>query len=85
MNHVDDYDSDTEYFSQADLVRRGWTLLAITTFLGDPDGQQENPIHPRGAPMRLFKATRVFAVERSPEFMAWSDKRKPRRKGAGAV
>lgn len=74
--------TDHPFFTQSDLKDRGWTLSAITKFLGDPDKIKPNPMYRSAAPMKLWDKTRVEAVERSAEFMDWKVGSKARRQKA---
>lgn len=57
-------DAQPERWTQATLKRRGWTVSLIRRFLDPPDALAPNP-HYRsaGAPMKLYNAERVCALE----------------------
>lgn len=74
--------ADQPYFTQSDLKDRGWTLSAITKFLGDPDKTKPNPMYRSAAPMKLWDKARVEVVERSAEFTDWKEGSKARRQKA---
>lgn len=73
---------DQPYFAQTELKDRGWTLSAITKFLGDPDRTKPNPMYRSAAPMKLWDKTRVEAVESTDEFRSWKEGSKDRRRKA---
>lgn len=48
-----------------------WTDKLIKQYLGEPDEFAPNPRYTKaGAPMRLYRTTRIAAVEATPEFQA---------------
>ena len=74
--------TDQPCFTQTELKDRGWTLSAITKFLGDPDRTKPNPMYRSAAPMKLWDKTRVEAVESTDEFRSWKEGSKSRRRKA---
>jgi hypothetical protein len=66
------------------LRARGWTDAAIRRFLGTPDAIARNPVFRSAAPMKLYDAERVAAVESSPEWQAWRAESEVRRVAAAA-
>jgi hypothetical protein len=50
-------------FTMRQLKQRGWTAALIKKFLDPPDATRPNPHYKSAAPMRLYMATRVEAVE----------------------
>lgn len=56
------------YFTQADLLRRGWNRTLITELLGAPDLTKPNPYYRSGAPVRFFHRARVVELEAGERF-----------------
>lgn len=52
------------------LKERGWTAAMIRDLLGDPDELRPNPRYRSAAPMRLWSADRVAAIESGADFTA---------------
>ncbi|MEB4210983.1 hypothetical protein [Mycobacterium sp. 94-17] len=50
------------------LKERGWTQAMVRDLLGDPDQLRPNPRYRSAAPMRLYSADRVTAVEAGEDF-----------------
>jgi hypothetical protein len=57
------------FFSQKDLLARGWPKRLIKRLLGDPDFKRENPHFPGTAPMLCWRQDRVLATEDTPAFL----------------
>jgi hypothetical protein len=53
----------------AALRERGWTPSLILRLLGEPDELRRNPYYRKAAPMRLYAADRVEAIEQTPVFL----------------
>jgi hypothetical protein len=60
--------ADRKLIGSKDLRRRGWTQHLVRRFAGLPDDLQINPHYPGGAPMKLYRAGRVAAIESTEEF-----------------
>jgi len=58
----------TPFFSQKDLLKRGWSKRVIAQLLRDPDWRSENPHFAGAAPMLCWRQDRVLAAEDSPAF-----------------
>jgi hypothetical protein len=56
------------FFSQKDLLKRGWSKALIARLLGDPDWKQENPHYPGTAKMLCWRQDRVLAAEEEAAF-----------------
>jgi len=67
------------------LKLRGWTDTLIKNFLGDPDRTAENRHYKSGPPVRLYKLSRVEAVESSDEFKQAHGKAQERSRRQKAV
>jgi hypothetical protein len=54
----------SEYFTVAQLKKRGWTNLLIVKYLGEPDELRQNP-HRKGTshPMKLYRRSRVINAQ----------------------
>ena len=64
------------YFSQSDLLKRGWSKPLIDQILGGPDWKSPNPHCAGGAPMLCWLQTRVRTAEDGPAFQAFCRKTK---------
>lgn len=64
-------DISADLLSRPELLERGWTDAAIRRFLGEPDARRTNPRYRSAAPMRLYRAERVRAVEETAAFASW--------------
>ena len=69
-----------EYYTQKQVMSRGWTKKVIIEFLGEPDKTAPNPEHKHGAPLRLFSISRVESVERQADFQSTIDDVNERRR-----
>lgn len=67
----------SDLISKAQVIRRGWTPLAISKFLGDPDQTKRNSRN-RKAPIQLFYEDRVAATENTAAWLDWKSKSKAR-------
>ena len=56
------------FFSQKDLLERGWRKQLIAELLGEPDWKSPNPHYPNTAPMLCWRQARVLAAEATPAF-----------------
>lgn len=56
------------------IKERGWTETMVRKFLGDPDGQKENPFYRKAAPMKVYLEERVIAAEQTLDFIAAQQK-----------
>jgi hypothetical protein len=62
------FDLTTPYFSQSDLLKRGWSKRLIAQMLGKRDWESPNPHYPGAAPMKCWRQDRVIAAEDTPAF-----------------
>jgi hypothetical protein len=62
------FDLTTPYFSQSDLLKRGWTKPLMPQLLGNPDWTSANPHGAGFAPMKCWRQDRVIAAEETPAF-----------------
>lgn len=70
--------ADSKLIGSKDLRRRGWTQHLVRRFAGLPDDLQINPHYPGGAPMKLYRAVRVAAIEtKRNATAAWAAKDLP--------
>ncbi|TXS16086.1 hypothetical protein EAO71_34325 [Streptomyces sp. ms191] len=58
----------TAYVTLDGLRERGWTDAMVRDLLGEADVQGRDPRRWSLAPVRLYRVSRVEAVERTPEF-----------------
>jgi hypothetical protein len=72
----------SEYFSLAGLIERGWTRTPIERFLPKPDAAKPNPIFRRAAPLRLYRRERVEVIEATEEFQTALKRAEVRRRAA---
>jgi hypothetical protein len=56
------------FFSQKDLLERGWRNRLIAELLGEPDWKSPNPHYPNTPPMLCWRQARVLAAEATPAF-----------------
>lgn len=63
-----EFSSDEEFYSAAELRRRGWTEAMIKQLLDRHDKTAPNPHHPRGASMKLYAIARVKEAESTDEY-----------------
>jgi hypothetical protein len=68
MSEETAFDLRTPYFSQSDLLKRGWSKRLIAQILGEPDWTSPNPHGAGFAPMRCWRQDRVIAAEETPAF-----------------
>jgi hypothetical protein len=61
-------------FTVRQLKQRGWTETQIKKFLGPPDASRPNPYYTSAAPMRLYAATRVEAMEACEDWRLAADR-----------
>jgi|SRR5580704_2033549 hypothetical protein len=61
-------DLTTPFFSQKDLLGRGWSKSLIARLLGKPDWTSRNPHGPGFAAMRCWREDRVVEIEATPAF-----------------
>ncbi|MEU8520091.1 hypothetical protein [Streptomyces sp. NBC_01216] len=59
----------TTYVTLGGLRERGWSDAMVRDLLGQADVQGRDPRRWSPAPVRLYRVSRVEAVERTPEFM----------------
>ena len=72
-----------EYFTKADLRKRGWAEALIEKFLPQPDKKETNPYNKNYSEMCLYSVKRVKSIEWSEAFReALKNRRKPGRKRA---
>jgi len=57
-----------EWWAASDLRRRGWTGSLVRRFAPTPSAAAPNPHCSYGAPMRLYQAAEIQAIEQSPAF-----------------
>lgn len=62
--------AEPEMLTKTALKARGWTDAIIRDFAGSPDAERPNPQYRAAAPMLLWDAARIDAIESSPEFVA---------------
>ena len=65
-----------------ELKKRGWTDTLVRINLGEADGSKPNPYYRSAAPMRLYRLSRVEAVENSDEWVTILERSKQRKAGA---
>lgn len=53
----------TQFWTQRDILARGWTKGLLDKWLGDPDELRPNPHQPDNAPMKLYDCERVVGCE----------------------
>lgn len=75
-------ENDSEYCSKSTLKLSGWTEVMIDRFLSTPDKEVPNPYYKSAAPMKLYKLSRVEAIESSQEFIDFKEKGKPRQEAS---
>ena len=72
-------------FTMRQLKQRGWTAALIKKFLDPPDATRPNPHYKSAAPMRLYAATRVEAVESCEDWRLAADRSRARSEAGKAV
>jgi hypothetical protein len=72
-------------FSMRQLKQRGWTEALVEKFLGPPDATRPNPHYKSAAPMRLYAATRVEAMESCEDWRLAAERSRVRSKAGKAV
>lgn len=60
----------SDLLAKSDLKKRGWTDSLIKRFLPEPDEIRPNPKYRSAAPMILYLAARVAAIEADCDFQA---------------
>ncbi|WP_061236413.1 hypothetical protein [Leptospira santarosai] len=75
-------DEKLGFLSVSKLKERiGWTDVALSRFLGEPDKIETNPTYKKAAPMKLYSLSRVLEVERSDQFKEFIEKNRKRISG----
>ncbi len=72
-------------FTMRQLKQRGWTETLVKKFLGPPDASRPNPHYTSAAPMRLYAATRVEAMEACEDWRLAADRSQVRSEAGKAV
>lgn len=55
--------ADCDFYSTSELKKRGWTERLIQKYLPEPDSSAPNPYRRTGAPKRLYRPSKVHAIE----------------------
>jgi len=72
-------------FTVRQLKQRGWTETLVKQFLGPPDATRPNPHYKSAAPMRLYAATRVEALEACEDWRRAAERSRMRSEAGKAV
>lgn len=72
-------------FTMTQLKQRGWTEALVKKFLDAPDATRPNPHYKSAAPMRLYTASRVGAVELCEDWRRAAERSRVRSEAGKAV